>query len=143
MKSNFFKYLFIIFVIGIMIFAFFKIKSDEKETQENQVQTSEKEKVTEITVGVASFDSMNPILSTNKNVQDITKLIYEPLLTLTSDYKIEACLAKEWAKQNNTTYIIKLKDNIRWADGEKFIAEDVRFTIDIKCSTYSFIRNSR
>lgn len=130
MKSNFFKYLFIIFVIGIMIFAFFKIKSDEKETQGNQVQTSEKEKVTEITVGVASFDSMNPILSTNKNVQDITKLIYEPLLTLTSDYKIEACLAKEWAKQNNTTYIIKLKDNIRWADGEKFTADDVKFTVD-------------
>ena len=55
MKSNFFKYLFIIFVIGIMIFAIFKIKSDEKETENNQVQSEEQQKNTEIIVGVASL----------------------------------------------------------------------------------------
>lgn len=130
MKSSFFKYLFIVFVVAIMIFAIFKIKSEEKEVEEIQVQSNTRQKITEITLGVASFDSMNPIISMNKNVQDVTKLIYEPLLTLTSNYKIESCLAKEWAKQNATTYIIKLKENIRWSDGEKFIADDVKFTID-------------
>lgn len=141
MKSNFFKYLFIVFVIAIMIFAIFKIKSEEKNIEENQTQTSESEKVTEMTLAVASFDSMNPILSTNKNIQDISRLIYEPLLTLTSDYKIELCLAKEWAKQNETTYIITLKDNVRWSDGEKFLADDVKFTID-KLKEVSSIYNS-
>ena len=76
------------------------------------------------------FDTINPILSNNKNVQDISKLIYDPLVTLTSDYKAEACLAKEWAKQSNNSYIIKLRENVRWSDGQKFTSEDVRFTID-------------
>ena len=73
---------------------------------------------------------MNPILSKNKNVQDITKLVYEPLVNLTSDYKAEACLAKEWAKQSDNSYLVKLRENVRWSDGQRFTAEDVQFTID-------------
>ncbi len=131
MKSNFFKYVFAIFVIGIMIFAIYKIKTEEEKEEQEQTQVNvEEEKFTEITLGIASLDSTNPILSKNKNIQDISKIIYEPLVNLTEDYKAEPCLAEEWAKQNETTYIIKLKDNVRWADGEKFIADDVKFTIE-------------
>ncbi len=131
MKSNFFKYVFAIFVIGIMIFSIYKIKTEEEKEEQAQTQVGIKdEKITEITLGIASFDSTNPILSKNKNVQDISKLIYEPLIQLTPDYKAEGVLAKEWAKQNGTTYIIKLKENVRWSDGEKFTADDVKFTIE-------------
>ncbi len=76
------------------------------------------------------MDTINPILSNNKNVQDISKLIYDPLITLTADYKVESCLAKEWAKQNDNSYLIKLRENVRWSDGQKFTAEDVKFTIE-------------
>ena len=130
MKSNIFKYIFIIFVIGITIFAIVKIQSDNKEQDNINQENIEKEKVTEITLGIASFDNINPIISNNKNIQDISRLIYEPLFTISSDYKLESCLAEEVAKQNATTYIVKLKDNVRWADGEKFLAEDVRFTVN-------------
>lgn len=132
MKSNYFKYIFIIFAIVIMIFAIVKIKSEDqkKESQIYETKKETEEEVKEIKLGIASFDSINPILSKNKNVQDISKLIFEPLMTLTSDYKLETCLAKEWAKQNETTYIIKLKDDRKWSDGNKFTAEDVRYTID-------------
>lgn len=132
MKSNYFKYIFIIFAVLIMIFAIVKIKTEEQKKEAQVYETKEEAEgeITEIKLGVASFDSINPILSKNKNVQDISKIIFEPLMTLTSDYKLEACLAKEWAKQNETTYIIKLRDDKKWSDGEKFTAEDVRFTID-------------
>lgn len=73
---------------------------------------------------------MNPILTNNKNVQNISKLIYDPLVTLTSDYKAEPCLAKEWAKQSDNSYLIKLRENVKWSDGQRFTAEDVRFTVD-------------
>lgn len=76
------------------------------------------------------LDSINPIFSNNKNVQDITKLIYDPLVTLTADYKIEACLATEWAKQSDNSYLIKLRENVKWSDGQRFTSEDIRFTID-------------
>ena len=131
MKSNFFKYLFAIFVICIMFFAVYKIKTEEEKQEQDQTTVgTEEKKITEITLGVASLDSTNPILSKNKNIQDISRLIYEPLIQITSDYKAEGCLAKEWAKQNATTYIIKLKENVRWSNGEKFTADDVKFTIE-------------
>lgn len=132
MKSNSLKYIFITFTIVIMIFAIVKIKNDEQNLEE-QIYRPEEEKeeiITELNLGVASFDSINPILSKNKNIQDISKIIFEPLMTLTSDYKLENCLAKEWAKQNETTYIIKLRDDKKWSDGQKFTSEDVKFTID-------------
>ena len=134
MKSNYFKYIFIIFAILIMIFAIVKIKSDEKKSEqqlyESEPEEETVEEVKEINLGVASFDSINPILSNNKNIQDISKIIFEPLMTLTSDYKLENCLAKEWAKQSDTEYIIKLQEGIKWSDGQDFTAEDVKFTID-------------
>lgn len=130
MKSNWIKYVFIIFIIIILLFSVYKIKQDEEEKQELEQASSEEEKVTELTLGIAELDTINPILSNNKNVQDISKLIYEPLITLTKDYKVEACLATEWAKQSDNSYLIKLRENVKWTNGERFTAEDVRFTID-------------
>ena len=132
MKSNFSKYIFIIFAIGIMIFAIIKIKNDEKKNDTQQVQIEEKtEEITkELKLGVASFDSINPILSKNKNIQDISKIIFDSLVTISTDYKAELSLAKEWAKQSDTEYLIKLREDVKWSDGEKFTADDVRFTID-------------
>lgn len=132
MKSNWFKYVFIIFIVIILIFAIFKIRKDEKEKQQElqQTATDQGEQVKELKLGIAQLDTINPILSNNKNVQDITKLIYEPLVTLTSDYKAEPCLAKEWAKQSDNSYLIKLRENVKWSDGQRFTAQDVKFTID-------------
>lgn len=131
MKSNWFKYIFIVFIIIILIFAIFKIRKDEEEKQqlESTVESKE-EKIKEIKLGIAQLDTMNPIISNNKNVQDISKLIYEPLINLNSEYKAEPCLAKEWAKQSDNSYLIKLRENVKWSDGQRFTAEDVKFTID-------------
>ena len=131
MKSNWIKYVFIIFIIFILIFAVYKIKKEEQTNQEGtETTTGEIKQTKEIKLGIAGLDTINPILSNNKNVQDITKLIYEPLVNLTSDYKSEACLAKEWAKQSDNSYLIKLRENVRWSNGQRFTSEDVRFTID-------------
>ena len=131
MKSNWFKYVFITFIVIILVFAVYKIKKDEEQKKQEDFNTTNQEsKITEIRLGIASLDTMNPIVSNNKNVQDISKLIYEPLVNLTSDYKAEACLAKEWAKQSDNSYLIKLRENVRWTNGQAFTADDVRFTID-------------
>lgn len=132
MKSNWLKYIFIVILIGVVIFTYFKIKGDEETRKQEGYSdvTNNEEKIKEITLGLAELDTINPILSNNKNVQSISRLIYEPLVNLTSNYKPEAALAKEWAKQDETTYIIKLREDVKWSDGKKFTSEDVRFTID-------------
>ena len=132
MRSNLFKYIFMVFFIGIMVFAIYKIRTDEetKNQVQNQVTENEEQRIKEINLGIAEYDTLNPIISNNKNVQDIQKIIYEPLVNLTSDYKAEPCLAEQWAKQTETSYIIKLRENVKWSDGTKFTAEDVKYTVD-------------
>ncbi len=144
MRANWIKYIFIVFVIGLIIYSIIIINNNnqKKEEQiENNNINVESEILKDVTVSISKYDTINPIISNNKGVQEISKLIFEPLLTLTKEYKIENCLAKEWSKTSATAYIIKLKDDIKWSNGEKLSAEDVRYTIDRlkeNKSTYSY-----
>ena len=138
MKSNFIKYIFFIFVIAIMGFAIYKLNEQKTEIPEEEpVEEAEEETIKEITLGIAEFDTINPILSNNKHVQEISKIIFEPLLEIDSEYKIKNCIAKDWAKTSQTTYLIKIRDDIKWSDGQPLTVEDVIYTIDILKKTPS------
>lgn len=132
MKSNIFKYLFIIFVIVILIVSFFVIKTNEnkKNEEESIAENENQEIIREIRIGIVQCDTLNPLLTKNKNIQDMTKLIFEPLVDISDEYKAIPGLAKEWAKQDATTYIIKLRENVKWSNGEKFTSADVQFTYE-------------
>ena len=132
MKSNFAKYIFIIFIIGIIILVVYKLNDEKKNIPKEEQATTVKEDDTikEIKLGIAEFDTMNPLLSKNKQVQEITKIIYEPLFQLTSDYKLEKCLAKDWAKTAENKYLIKIDTSIKWSDGNNLSVDDVIFTIE-------------
>lgn len=135
MKGNSFKIIFIILIVILILIAmynnFFKSDKDKTVASEFEANTSNKVISTDIRIGIMEFDNMNPILSNNKNVQDISRLIFNPLFTITENYKLEGVLAKECSKISEKTYIIKLKENITWKDGEKFDSSDVIFTIDM------------
>ena len=135
LKSNVFKYIFIIVIVILIGFAIYQIYNEKRLEQEKLIVPTIKEEaetkiVTDIRVPIANFDTINPIISKNKNVQDLSRLIYEPLLNIDENYKIELCLAKEWSKISETSYIIKLKEGIKWHDSVDFDAKDVQFTID-------------
>lgn len=134
MKSNLVKYIFFIFVIAIMGVAIYKLNQDEKErtTEEKSVtEIVEEEIKKEITLGIAEFDTINPIISNNKHVQEISKIIYDSLLEVDQEYKIQKSLAKDWAKTSDVTYLFKLREDVKWSDGKPFTADDVIYTIDI------------
>ena len=63
------------------------------------------------------------------------------MFNLSSDYKLENCLATECSKISDTSYVVKINNNIKWHDGSTVIAKDVQFTIDrLKdgVSTYAY-----
>lgn len=97
------------------------------------IQTNNKETIisNNLRIGIIEFDNLNPILSNNKNVHDVSRLIFDPLFSLTEDYKLQPKLGIEYSKIDNTTYIIKLREDVRWQDGNKFDSSDVIFTIDM------------
>lgn len=133
MKSNYIKYIFIAFVAILIIFSIYKINVDENKkdgNQNNVVQVEEKTVATDLRLAIVNYDSINPILSNNSNVQDISRLVFEPLVTMNKEYKLEPCLATEWSMSGDASYIIKLRNDVKWQDGSNFTAKDVQFTID-------------
>ncbi len=134
MKNNILKYIFFIFVIAISIYTIYAINNKDKTLKQgNTTDTVNQEKTQKeqiLNLGIAGFDTINPILSSNKYVQSISKIIYEPLIEINKNYELEGCIASEWAKTSETTYVIKLKENVKWSNGENCTADDVLYTID-------------
>ena len=139
-----FRYIFIIIVIVLIIFAAYSIYKQNEIVQKEEVTQNEniqqKEILTNLRLGISKYDTMNPLISNNKMVQYIDKIIFEPLLSINEDFSLECSLAKEYSKTGNTSYIIKLRDDVKWHDTMPFEARDVQFTIEkIKDGTISSI----
>ena len=133
-NNNVFKYIFIVFIIALIIGTVYvlynqNVQSEEIE-EENTTEEATIEMLDSLTMGLCNYDTMNPILTNNKEIINISKMIFEPLFNITTDYKIENCLATSWTKKDDTTYEIKIDSSIKWQDGSSLIAKDVSFTID-------------
>lgn len=133
-KFNFIKYIFILFVILLIGYSIYYIKGQEKEQEDivevEKKEVEEKTKITTLRLAAVNIDTINPLLSHNQNIQDISKLIYEPMLTLTDKFEVDKSLAKEWISLNDTTYVIVLKEGIKFQNDEELTATDVKYTIE-------------
>lgn len=132
MKFRFARIIFVIAVISIIIYAIYIVyknnnKEKNKGAQQDEVSV---QYAKDIKLGIANFDTMNPLTTNNKEVININKLIFEPLFTLNEQYKITPCLATEFAKTSETTYIIKIDTNIKWSNGQTISATDVVYTVN-------------
>lgn len=132
MKANFVKYIFIIIVISLIGCAIYFISNNKDNKEENKIQeeVSDVKYSKDITIGISNYDNINPHITKNKEVINISKLIFEPLVEIDEEYKIKLCLAKECAKISSSSYLIKINNDIKWSDGTNLKAEDVEFTIN-------------
>lgn len=132
MKSNIIKYIFIAFAIFIIGFAIYKINYEDQDDEQEDEETAQTSQETEsiLYIGISDFDNINPLITDNKDIVNLSTIIYEPLFKITDDYKLESALASEWSKLDEKTYLITLKDNVKWEDGSSVTGTDVKFTIE-------------
>ena len=135
--GNIFKYLFALFAIGIIVFAGYTIYDNNKKKEEESKQVAEEKakeditnKVTDIRIGITNYDNINPIITNNKDILNLDFLIFEPLFNISSDYKLEACLATSSSNIGNNTYVITTNAATTFSDGTIFTSNDVEFTIN-------------
>ncbi len=133
MKLKPFKIIIIIFILLVIAGAVYLLtrkenSSNNEESKEISYKTIDM--VTNIRMGISNFDSIHPYQTNNQEVIYINQLIFEPLLSISEDYRISMCLAEEWSRVNEKTYIVKLKENVKWHDDNNFTSEDVKFSID-------------
>lgn len=132
MKLKYFKNIFIVTII-LLILAGIYIIHIKRGPAKNNLETQGKETnvIKEFSIGVTDFDTINPILSKNLEIQYLNKLIYEPLVNITRDFNVEPSIAEEWSKIDDVTYIIKLDEGKTWENGRRVQVEDVENTIEV------------
>ena len=135
--NNIFTIIFILIVIGLIggaVYILYYNQNTEEWAEDEVEEVKEKADaisvVGNIKMGISDYDTMNPLLTNNREIINIDKLIFEPLVSITSDYHVEKCLAQSITKKSDTEYQIKIDTSIKWQDGSSFMAKDIQFTID-------------
>ena len=101
-----------------------EIEDDKKITYEPEYGGS-------LVLPLTPLNTLNPLLSENLFYYHFSKLIFEGLFELDNNLDVIPVLAKDYSiREDGKVINIKLKENVRWHDGEKFDAEDVAFTIN-------------
>ena len=78
--------------------------------------------------GSGDYDSINPIMNEHC---EIKHLLFDGLVARDAEGNIVPALAESWTYDDaNLTYTFKLRSDVKWHDGEKFTARDVKFTIE-------------
>ena len=134
LRSNLFTYIFAFVVLIIVIITVVFFMNDKKKESESapvdQISTVNNIQK-DIRISITDFDTINPIISNNRNVHEVSKLIYNSLVSLDENYKLKYDLATEISKTESNKYLVKLRQGIEWQDWTKFTAKDVKFTIDM------------
>mgnify|MGYP001337321190 CR=1 FL=1 len=74
---------------------------------------------------------INPILSTDTASSAVESLVFNGLMKVNSKLEMVPDLAESYTVQNNgKRYLFKLKQNVKWHDGEAFTADDVIYTFN-------------
>jgi peptide/nickel transport system substrate-binding protein len=73
---------------------------------------------------------MDPAKNTAWASTNVMELIYTGLLRWSPKMEIEPDLATSYQAVDDTTYVFKLRDGVTFHNGQKFSADDVKFTFD-------------
>ncbi|HET8669049.1 MAG TPA: peptide ABC transporter substrate-binding protein [Candidatus Saccharimonadales bacterium] len=81
---------------------------------------------------LGAFTNANPLYATSSADLTVSRLLFAGLLTYDADNNLIGDLAQDWSvDENNTTYTVRLKPNLKWHDGKPLTSEDVLFTYQV------------
>lgn len=79
----------------------------------------------------SDLTTMDPHKGMQERAYSLTNNIFDPLVTFDSDMKIQPCLATSWQwLEDNCVLEMKLRQGVKFQNGEDFTAEDVVFNAD-------------
>jgi peptide/nickel transport system substrate-binding protein len=93
---------------------------------------SAENKLKVINVGVTNDPaSLNPIATTNTMANHAQSLLYLPLVEVNRDLGFDYRLAESITTEDNKTFTVKLRQNVRWTDGRPVTANDLIFIYNV------------
>ena len=104
------------------------IVDDESKTT---LKEEEPEYGGELVLPLTTIKSLNPLLNENVSYYHFNKLMFESLFEFDNEMNVKNILVEDYSLEDEGRIVnIKLRNDVFWHDGEKFTAEDVKFTID-------------
>lgn len=125
--------------LGKLIYKQIQVQS-ENSLVINENKEKEEKIVTNINLGVVGLDTLNPILTRNEDVMNLTPLIYNGLFRYDGQKRLINDLVEEY-NYNDNKLCIRLKKDILWQDGNDLTTSDIEFTINM-INEYSSIYTS-
>lgn len=77
----------------------------------------------------ADAKSLDPHATNDQPSSRVMKQIYETLVSQNEKMELQPGLAESWTQLDDTTYEFKLKQGVKFHNGEEFKASDVKFTM--------------
>lgn len=80
---------------------------------------------------MGKLNTMNPLFATTSAERSASRLLFASLLSYDQQGGLRGELASKWQTENDgKTYVITLRDGLRWHDGAPITADDVVYTIN-------------
>ncbi|MCB8836221.1 ABC transporter substrate-binding protein [Aurantimonas sp. VKM B-3413] len=74
--------------------------------------------------------TLDPHAISNTLVFAVLRNVYEPLVTRGKDLSIEPALATDWKQVEDTVWEFKLREDVKFSNGNDFTADDVVFSFE-------------
>ena len=85
-----------------------------------------------LTIGLdSSIESLDPTNHRDRNTQVALKNMFDSLTTRDKDLKVVPQLAESWKPLDDTTWEFKIRDDVKFHNGEEFDADIPSFTLAI------------
>lgn len=85
-----------------------------------------------VNIPIEKLRTLNPLLSKDKDMYYISKLVFDGLFVLDSQLVPQKALTESYSYNDDMTELtITLKRGVKWHDGETLTAKDVEFSIDV------------
>jgi peptide/nickel transport system substrate-binding protein len=86
-----------------------------------------------VVVGMRSdFGSFNPITSSGQyDLELMNYALFTPLVQYDENLEVQPYLAESWELHGDTAVTFRLRDDVRWHDGQPVTARDVEFTFNL------------
>lgn len=116
----------------IVVMSLGLVACNEKEEVKNPENTTEVEEKDTFTYAIQSDtgNTLNYFTTDTREGMSFINMINKPLFTLAADGSFNFYTAESFETEDGVTYVLKLKENTKWSDGQALTADDVIFTFE-------------
>lgn len=116
------------------------------ENEEEQKENVTYETMTDIYLAMDRVQTLNPLMSEDRDVFYISQLVYSSLFQLDETLNVEPEIVKTYkTNPSEGSVAITLRDDVKFSDGTKLTASDVSYTVNTilsigeSCPYYSYV----